>query len=243
VIALVRYQLSLLARSHRWVPAAVIYVIGVAGLGGVGGAATPHGQALTQGLSWSALMLVPAVAWLTRSALTAEPPAARAVVAAATGPRRAQLAALGAAFGFAVPFGLAGMIWEIVSCGLVRSPLTNAVQVGATASAIGRGLGAGLICLLVGSAIGALCNPPVIRRPAGSMLTSTAAVVLALVWSISPANAAVRVWSPSATGQAAGAGAHAAAHTWPPGLPVLSALALLAVAWGISALVAARRSG
>ncbi len=37
--ALIRYQLSLLLRSHRWIPAAVVYVIGVIGLGGVGGPA------------------------------------------------------------------------------------------------------------------------------------------------------------------------------------------------------------
>jgi hypothetical protein len=229
--ALIRYQLSLLLRSHRWIPAAVVYVVGVAGLGGVGGAATGHGSALAQGLSWSALMLVPAVAWLRRSALTAEPPAARAVVAAAGGPRRAQLAALSAALGFAAVFGMLGVGWEVISCGVVRSKLTNSVLLGSTVREIAAGLGTMVICLLVGSAIGAVCNPPVVRRPAASMLTSTAAVVLALVWSVSPANAAVR------------SGYGGTASSWPAGLPVIAAFALLAVTWGISALVAARRGG
>src|ERR1700722_5877071 len=124
---LIRYQLSLLLRSHRWIPAAVVYVVGVVGLGGVGGSVTRNGSALAQGLSWSALMLVPVEAWLSRSVLTAEPPAARAVVAAATGPRRAQLAALGAALSFAAIFGLIGVGWEVITCGAVRSNQTNSV--------------------------------------------------------------------------------------------------------------------
>ncbi len=231
MIALGRYQIALLLRSHRWIPAAVIYVIGVVGLGGVGGPAAAHGGALAQGLSWSALMLVPCVAWLSRSVLTAEPPAARAVVAAASGPRRAQLAALAAALVFAAAFGLAGIVWEVATCGVIRAPLTNNVLIGATLADLGRGLGAALICLLVGSAIGAVCNPPVINRPAASMLASTAAVVLGLVWSVSPANAAVRT------------GYGATQNSWPAGLPVIAAFALLVGAWSLSALIAARRSG
>jgi hypothetical protein len=221
----------LLLRSHRWIPAAVIYVLGVVGLGGFGGPAVAHGAALSQGLSWSALMLVPCVAWLTRSVLTAEPPAARSCVAAAAGPRRAQLAALGAALGLGVIFAIIGICWEVITAGVVRAPHTNSVLFGATFSDLGRGVGAALICLFVGSAIGALCNPPVITRPAASMLTSTAAVVLGLVWSVSPANAAVR------TGNGASSG------SWPTGLPVIAAITLLVVAWSVSALVAARRGG
>jgi hypothetical protein len=231
VTALIRYQGSLLLRSHRWIPAAVIYVLGVVGLGGFGGPAVAHGAALSQGLSWSALMLVPCVAWLTRSVLTAEPPAARSCVAAAAGPRRAQLSALGAALGFGIIFAIIGICWEVITAGVVRAPHTNSVLFGPTFSDLGRGVGAALICLFVGSAIGALCNPPVITRPAASMLTSTAAVVLGLVWSVSPANAAVR------------AGTGAASGSWPTGLPVIAAITLLVVAWSVSALVAARRGG
>jgi hypothetical protein len=231
LIALIRYQMSLLLRSHRWIPAAVVYVIGVVGLGGVGGRVTPHGAALPQGLSWSALMLVPCVAWLSRSMLTAEPDAARACVAAAGGPRRAQLAALSSGTLLAASFGIVGIFWEVFTCGVVRAPHTNTVLFGATLADLGRGVGASLICLLVGSAIGALCNPPVIRRPAASMLTGTGAVVLALVWSVSPANAAVR----SGYGQTT--------DSWPTGLPIIAAVALLAVAWSVSCLVAARRTG
>jgi hypothetical protein len=231
VIALARYQVSLLLRSHRWIPAAVVYVIGVVGLGGYGGPASGHGSGLAQGLSWSSLMLVPCVAWLSRSVLTAEPGAARAVVAAAGGPRRAQLAALGAAAGFGAVLGLAGIIWELATFGVVRTESTNNILFGSTLADVGHGVVASLICLLVGSAIGALCNPPVIRRPAASMLASTAAVVLGLVSSVSPANAAVRT------------GYGTSQQSWPAGLPVIAAIALLVGAWSISAFVAARRSG
>ena len=227
MIALVRYQFGLLVRSHRALPPAVLFVIGVAGLGG---AVLPHGEGLSQGLAWSALLLVPVEAWLTRAALIAEPPAARACVAAAAGPRRAQLAALLAAAAVGASFGLVGVAWEVLSLGVPRSVPTNSIMAGATLADVGGGLAAALVCLLVGSAIGALLNPPLIRRPAAAMLATTGAVVLALAWSGSPANAAVR-----------SVGYGAQERSWPTGLALLAAIALLAVAWVVSAQVAARR--
>ena len=229
MIALIRYQLSLLLRSHRWIPPAVLFVLGVAGLGGV---SLPHGAGLSQGLAWSALMLVPVEAWLTRSMLTAEPAAARACVAAAGGPRRTQVAALIAAVAAGAAFGILGVLWEVLSLGVPRLAATNAIRAGATFSAIGDGLTAALICLLVGSAIAAVLNPPVIRRPATAMLGTTGAVVLALAWNVSPANAAVR-----------SVGYGSQERTWPAGVALLAAVLLLAAAWVISAQVAARREG
>ena len=229
MIALTRYQLSLLLRSHRWIPPAVLFVLGVAGLGG---ATLPHGAGLTQGLAWSALMLVPVEAWLTRSMLTAEPAAARACVAAASGPRRVQLAALIAAAVAGAVLGLLGLAWEVFSLGVPRLPATNAIRTGATAAELGGGLVAALICLLVGSAIAALLNPPVVRRPAAGMLGTTGAVVLALAWNVSPANAAVR-----------SVGYGSQEKTWPAGVALLAAVVLLALAWAISVQVAARRDG
>lgn len=176
-------------------------------------------------------MLVPCAAWLTRSVLTAEPPAARACVAAAGGPRRTQLAALLAAFAVTGAFAVVGIIWELTHAGVVHSHAGNAVLVGATATDLGRGIATALICMFVGSAIGALCNPPIIRRPAASMLLTTTAVVVGLASSVSPANAAVR------------SGYGTTTSAWPAGLQVIAAIALLVVAWSISALVAARRGG
>lgn len=227
MIALTRYQLSLLLRSYRWIPPAVLFVLGVIGLGG---ATLQNGAGLSEGLAWSALMLVPVGAWLTRSMLTAEPPAARSCVAAAGGPRRAQLAALVAAAVVGAALGLMGVIWELVNLGVPRSVLSNGIEVGTLISDVGGGLAAGLVCLLVGSAVAALLNPPVVRRPAAAMLATTGAVVLALAWNGSPANAAVR-----------SVGYGAQEHSWPAGVALVSALALAAVAWVISVQVAARR--
>jgi hypothetical protein len=224
VIAISRYQLALLLRSHRWIPPAVLYVLAVIGLGG---GSPPLGD----GLRWSALMLVPAVAWLTRSMLTAEPGAARACVAAAAGPRRTQLAALVAALAIGAGYALIGVGYELFTSG---KPVNAAgsVQTGATLSVLGGGLVATLICLLVGSAVGTLCNPPLIRRPAAAMLSTTGGVVLALASDVSPANAAVRT-----------VGGAQQASPWLPGLPVIAAVVLLAAVWTVSAMVAAHRSG
>jgi len=229
VIALTRYQVALLLRSHRWIPPAVLYVLGVIGLGDV---RQPLGAGLAPALSWAALMLVPAVAWLTRSILTAEPAAARACVAAAGGAWQSQLAALIAAALVGLVFGLVGVVWEVINAGPVRAVGTNAIQAGQTVHTIGGGLLAGLICLLVASAIGALCNPPVVRRAGPGMLTTTAAVVLAVAWQESPANAALRT---PVTG--------VRATPWPPGLPLVAAVALLAIGWTVSGFLAARRDG
>jgi hypothetical protein len=229
VIALARYQLSLLLRSYRWIPAVVLFGLGVIGLGG---GTLPRGAGLREGLAWSALMLVPVEAWLTRSMLTAEPRAARGCVAAAGGPRRTQLAALIAPTVFGAALGLLGVVWELASLGVPRSKLSNGIEVGALVGTIGGGLAAAVVCLLVGSAVAALLNPPVVRRPAAAMLATTGAVVLALAWSGSPANAAVR-----------SVGYGAEEHTWPAGVALVSAVALMVVAWLISVQVAARRDG
>jgi hypothetical protein len=229
VIALSRYELSLLLRSYRWIAPAVLFAFGVFALGG---ATLRHGAGLGPGLAWSALMLVPVEAWLTRSMLTAEPAAARACVAAAGGPRRTQAAALIAAAVVGAAFGLVGIAGQVIRLGVPRSVGTNAIRVGQLFSDLGGGLGAGLICLLVGSAVAALLNPPVIRRPATAVLGTTGAVVLALAWNGSPANAAVR--SVGYAGQE---------RTWPAGVALVATLGLVTAAWTISTQVAARRDG
>jgi hypothetical protein len=64
------------------------------------------------------------------------------------------------------------------------------------------------------------------------MLGTTGAVVLALAWNVSPANAAVR-----------SVGYGSQERSWPAGVAMVAAIALLAVAWAVSAQVAARRDG
>jgi hypothetical protein len=154
--------------------------------------------------------------------LTAEPGAARACVSAATGPVRAQLATLVTALAGGAVLGVAGACYELVTSGHKTSLLVPFFD----------GLGKALTCVLVGSAVGALLNPPVIRNQAVALLSTIAAVVVAWVSSISPANAALH-----------GNGATIQSSAWPAGVPMLAAFALVAVSWGVSCWLAGRRGG
>jgi hypothetical protein len=233
MIALLRYQSAILARSHRWIFPLIGYGLLVA-VGDEG--STP----LAEGLGWSAAMLVPVVALLTRSMLTAEPDAARAVVAAASGPGRAQVAALATALGAGAILGLAGAAYEVLASQSVSSPAAGGMVAKVTAAmahpaVLAAGLATAVVCLLVGSAVGALCNPPLLRHPGAAILSTLAAVVLALASSVSPAAAALK-----GTGPGADVAAQALPH-WPGLVPFAAALCLLAVAWAASVLVANRR--
>lgn len=213
--ALIRYQSGVLFRSHRW----ILPLVGYALLLVVGGAGAGT-QSLVSGLDWSAAILVPAVAVLTRSMLTAEPGAARSCVAVASGPARAQLATLITAFAAGAVLGLAGAGYEL---------LTSGHQAGLLAPLV-TGLGTALICALVGSAVGTLFNPPLIRHPAAALLCTIAAVILAWVARISPANAALR-----------GNGALVHSAAWPTGAPLAAAAVVVAAAWTASCWLAGRR--
>jgi hypothetical protein len=222
VIALLRYQAAILFRSHRWVFPLISYVllISVAGIG--------QKQPLSNGLDWSAAMLLPVVALLTRSMLTAEPGAARACVSAAAGPGRAQLAVLSTALAGGVALALAGAGYEMVTTGGVAHLIF--ADPGELLSSLAAGLGKAVICVFVGSAVGTFCNPPVLRHQAIALLATIAAVVVALVSSVSPASAALR-----------GSGAAVQSASWPAGVPLLAAAALLALSWIVSARLAAHR--
>ena len=226
MIALIRYQAAMLLRGHRWIGPLLTYAVLLTFIGA--GASQP----LAAAVGWSAGMLVPAVAWLTRSALTAEPPAARACVAAAGGPHRAHVAALLAALAGGALLALVGEAYELATSMLPHhhTAAGSAVDPGAVASVLAAGLASAAVCLLVGSAIGVLCGPPLVRHHGYGTLATIGAVVLALVTSISPANAALR-----------GSGGTLAGPPWLTGLPLLAALALTAVSWLASALLAARR--
>jgi hypothetical protein len=228
VIALLRYQTANLFRSHRWILPLIAYALLIS-VGGTGSnlaarsaaeLARLEGQALASGLDWSAAILVPVVALLTRSMLTAEPGAARACVAAARGPGRAQLATLLVAFAAGLVLGLAGACYELVTNGHQTALLLPFLA----------GLGKALICVLVGSAVAALVNPPLIRHPAAALLCTVGAVVLAWVSSISPANAALH-----------GSGAAVESAAWPAGVPLAAAAVLAAAAWTASCWLAGRR--
>lgn len=233
MIALLRYETAILLRSHRWVFPLIAYGALIL-TGAAGGAPTgPPWLSLADGLDWSAAMLIPVVAFLTRSMLTAEPDASRACVAAAVGPSRAQLAALLAALGGGVVLGAGGAAFEVLGNPPVSGhPGGLLGTVGAAIShpqTLAAGLAMTAVCLLVGSAVGALCNPPLLRHPATAMLATLAAAIFALASDVSPAGAALRHAS------------SAQSPHWPDAFDVLAAVCLLAVTWTASSLVAARR--
>jgi hypothetical protein len=229
VIALLRYQTANLFRSHRWILPLIAYALLISVGGTSSHPSAPsaaelarlEGQALASGFDWSAAILVPVVALLTRLMLTAEPGAARACVAVARGPSRAQLATLLVALAGGLVLGLAGACYELATNGHQTALLLPFLA----------GLGKALICVLVGSAVGTLFNPPLIRHAAAALLSTIAAVVIALVSSISPASAALH-----------GNGATDQSAAWPTGVPLLAAFALVVISWGASCWLAGRRA-
>lgn len=233
MIALLRYHTAILVRSHRWIFPLIAYGLLTLAVGAEGS------SPLAQVLDWNAAMLVPIVAFLTRSMLTAEPDAARACVAAAAGPVRVQLAALLTAAGAGAVLAIPGMCFGVLlGEPAARQPATG--EISKITAAAGHpailvaGLVTAVVCLFVGSAVGALCNPPLLRHPGAAMLATLAVAIFALASDVSPASAALRRRT---TAQAA---SPLAAH-WPGSTPVLAAACLLAVAWFASAYAAARR--
>jgi hypothetical protein len=162
--ALLRYQAALLLRSNRWIFPLIAYGALVA----VGAAASTP---LAEGLDWSAAMLVPAVAFITRSMLVAEPDASRAVVAAAAGP----------------------LLTSEPAGPQPQSGVTDRITATIDHPAIFlAGLVTAVVCLFVGAAAGTLCNPPLLRHPGAAALATLAVVIVALAANVSPANAALR---------------------------------------------------
>jgi hypothetical protein len=233
VTALLRYEAAILLRSHRWIFPLIAYGLLIA----VGAAGS---SSLAETLDWSGAMLVPITAFLTRAMLTAEPDAARACVAAAAGgPARTQLAPLIVPLGGGALLGLASVVFDVLTAeAAATGPGSGGLFAKLTAAARHPGIVAGglliaVVCLLVGSAAGALCNPPLLRHPAAAMLSTLAAIILGLAADVSPASAAISRASAQATGPLA-------AH-WPGPGSLLGAVCVVAVTWGISVAAATRR--
>jgi hypothetical protein len=183
VTGLFRYHAALLLRSNRWVTTVLFF-------GVLAGSATSGGPTPAEAMGFAGAILVPTCAWLVRLVVTGEPDAARACVGAAGGMVRSQLAALLVAV--AGGLGLALISAPVMLFGGVRvstpeRPLPPLGQV-FVAGSLGE-----LACVLVGVAIGALCNPPVVRGAAAAVLATGLLVVVSLIAAKSPAVAAIRV--------------------------------------------------
>ena len=212
---MVRYQGALLGRSVRWLPPVLLFA-GTLVAGSFGE------MPLADGLGWSSAMLVPAVGWLTRVALTMEPGAARACASTAGGARRAQLATLVVALAGGVVLAALGAGFELAITARPRHGLGMLAVEGVVAA---------VTCLLIGSAIGALCNPPLIRHRGYAMMSTAAVAIVAIAASGSPANAAIR-----ATSAGPGGGVHV------PWVPVVAAVVLAVLTWAASIWTAPHRA-
>ncbi|WP_370415468.1 ABC transporter [Streptomyces fradiae] len=173
--ALLRYQAALLLRSQRWLAPFLLYAAFV----GVG---IQAGEPVLGALGYAVAGLVPVAAWAVRICLNQEPPAARTVIAAASGRARAHLAAVLTAAGATFLVGVTAVLAVTgMSDHRVVAPLPAAVAgiVGAT------------VCVLTGTAIGALTTRPLIRARGWSLTTLLLASLLGLVTTGSPAASAV----------------------------------------------------
>jgi hypothetical protein len=179
--ALLRYQAALLVRSQRWLPPVILY----AAFLGIG---VQSGQPILDSLGYTAAALLPVAAWLVRICVTVEPPAARACVAAAAGPGRAHLARLLVALIAAVALGAAAtLVVTLISAPASTDNWTRIALLPAAAS----GLLAALACALLGTAVGALTNWPVLRSPGRAVPAMLLTALLSAVATGSPAQAAV----------------------------------------------------
>jgi hypothetical protein len=165
-------------------------------------------------------MLLPSVCWLTRAVITSEPGSARACVAAGGRSVRLHLAALTVAAGGGLALMVFGTAYGIK---ISNSPAGGRSVAAVLASA----MASSVLCVLLGTAIGALCNPPVLRRTGYAILTTLGTSVVGLAAGASPANAAIR--NTASTVRSA---------PFPLGAAVLG-LALTAAAWLLSARLAA----
>ncbi|GGW64528.1 hypothetical protein GCM10010503_47170 [Streptomyces lucensis JCM 4490] len=220
--ALLRYQADLLLRSQRWLPPVILYAAFLA----VG---VQSGQPVLDSLGYTAAALLPVAAWLVRVCVTAEPPAARACVAAARGPVRAHLACLLTALIASVL--LAVTATAVVT--LISDPASNGHRIHvAPLRAAAAGLPATLACALLGTAVGALTNRPLLRSTGRAVPAMLLGALLSVVATGSPAQAAV---DGLVTGSQTG-------RVPVPLLPLAGAALLTAGAFAAAARLTARRT-
>lgn len=213
-IAVARYYAVLLARSQRWLPPALCYGTALA-------IDTATGDSTADAFAYSAAFLLPISAWFTRITLTTEPPEAAAITATAATPARARLAALSAATGY-------GLL-----CAVVGALIAFGVGSGAGTSTVLGGLSTELVCVLLGTAAGALTAPPLVPAAGWGVLLAGLLALGLLVARFSPAAMGIRALTLAANGGT-------------PRYPVAAlplALIVAGAAWALSTAAATRHSG
>jgi len=177
MIALLRYQAALLVRSQRWLAPVILYAVFL----GVG---VQSGQPVLDSLAYAAAALLPVAAWLVRICAGNEPAAARGCTAAAVGPARAHLAALLTAFLATAALGVAAVLIVTV---ISDAASTNARIPVPRLPAGAAGLLAMLVSALLGTAVGALTNWPLLRSAGKAVPAMLLGALLLLVTTGSPA--------------------------------------------------------
>jgi hypothetical protein len=181
--AVVRYYATLFGASQRWLAPALLYGIALA-IDSAGGDRTSDAYA------YSAAFLVPVAAWMTRSMLTLEPPEATSMIATLVGPARARLAALSAAGAFAL------------ACAVIGAIVASAASTGDSTSVILAGLCTELICVLMGSAAGAVAAPPLVPATGWGVLLAGLLSLGLLIARFSPADLSIRALTAVSNGGA-----------------------------------------
>ncbi|MER5970497.1 ABC transporter [Streptomyces sp. NPDC002055] len=219
--ALVRYQAALLLRSQRWLPPVLLYAAFLV-------VSVQAGQPVLDSLGYAAAALLPVTAWLVRVCATNEPAAARHCAAAAAGAARVHLAAVLVALLAAV--GLAAVTTLLVAVISDPHSADRQVRVPVLPAAAAGFLGA-LVCALLGTAVGALCNRPLLHSTGRAVPATALAALLVLVIGGSPANAAV-------TGLVTGSLTGTVTLPW---LPLAASAVLAAAATATACVLSARR--
>jgi hypothetical protein len=166
VIALVRYSAADVLRSQRWVAPVLTFLAVEAVIAAGNGTVLP-----TYAVSAVALLFM--TTWITVVTLNVEDPIQETVTAVAAGGRTApRLAKMVVAYGFGLALAVVALV---VSAD------------GATIGHAGAGLGALLLGILAGVAIGALCSRPIVSRTAWAVIAGlTLCLVDALVPGLPP---------------------------------------------------------
>ncbi|OEU86162.1 ABC transporter [Streptomyces abyssalis] len=220
--ALLAYQTELLVRSQRWLPPLLLYVAFL-GLG------IQSGGPLLDALGYAAAALLPVTAWLVRICVGGEAAAARHCTAAAAGPWRVHLASVLTALLAACVLGAVATLYAVA----VSDPHSSEGHVGVPVpQAAGAGLLAVIACALLGTAVGALCNRPVLSSTGLAVPSGMLAALLVLVAGGSPANAAV-------SGLVTGSHTGTVIMPW---VPAVLSLAVAAAATAFACRQASRRS-
>lgn len=223
-VAVARYYAVLFARTQRWLPPVLCYGVMLA-------IDSANGDTTADAFAYSAAFLLPVSAWFTRSVLTAEPPEAAAITATAAGPARARIAALSAATAYGLLCAVAGALIAIGTGG----------GVGRTSTVL-SGLSTEVVCVLLGTAAGALTAPPLVPATGWGVLLAGLLALGLLVARFSPAAMGIRALTLAAnngTGTGNGAGGNPGVHYPIAALPL--ALLVAGAAWAASTTAATRR--